>query len=326
MRNPAEKFIRLKRRGSRRPSYRGGQLAPHFPSLARLHETSPQLHMFTEDVRTGLMPYTRVEGSEKFSVSIGEDPAAIELMQSLAGRDPYSKEELVCAAVNDVGQRLSWHGRATYQIIADDSKSEIIRLRSCTPERLYRVPGFYIHHVPVADRKEFPSRFILVPKAQVWEVRIPDQLGGVNEYLRILTGLKRYKTSFPQFFVEDLRVEKTTLNFQSSEYIRYKKAVEARLTALWGWPSRDTSLDHETEYFHFYRTLTFRWAQAILRDHIIKELNDLFKRLNLNSEITLHGMPSPEFILDVRQQMTEGSISFVDAYEATSLFKLLQGG
>jgi len=118
--------------------------------------------------------------------------------------------------------------------------------------------------------------------------------------------------------MEDLSVGKS---YSSSEYIRYKKAMEARITSLWGWPSRDTSLSHRTEYYLLYRTLTFRCAQAILRTHIVDQLNLLLERLKFNSQITMCGIPTPEFILEMRQKMTKGSVSFMEALEATSLYK-----
>ena len=151
---------------------------------------------------------------------------------------------------------------------------------------------------------------------------MPSQLGGTKGYLRILGGLKRYKGTFPPFLQEDLHAQRANPNFQPSEYTRYKQAWMARLTIPWGWPRRDTSLNHETEFFHFYRTITFRWAQAILRDHIIDELNLLLKKLQINSQITIHGIPTPASILEIRQKMADGNISFAEAFEMTSLFVL----
>jgi hypothetical protein len=142
---------------------------------------------------------------------------------------------------------------------------------------------------------------------------------GAKEYLKILNGLKRYKSTFPPFVQEDLHAGRTTQHFDSKEYIRRREAREAHLTILWGWPRRDTSLNHQTEFFAFYRTITFRWAQSILREHIISEINLLFKRLKIESVIEIHGIPTPASILETRQKMVDGSISFEEAYKKTSL-------
>ena len=312
------------RRTSRLPSTRRGELAYHFPSLSDAHEIFPKCHMFMEDVRNGLMPYARISRPNGFSVSVGEDPALVELLQSLTRHDrAYCHEELLCDAVNEIGLHLSWHGRAIYQITPDETDPRIIRLRSCTPRRLYKIPGFFLHHVPLADREEFSSRFLVVARANVWDLGMPSQLGGTTGYLRLLKELKRNKGTFPSFFLEDLNTQGTTPpQFESSEYIRRRKARETRITNMWGWNRRDSSLDHETEFFHYYRTITFRWAQAILRDHIIAELNVLLKRLQLTSQIAIGGIPTPTAILEIRRQMTEGHLSFEEAFKRTSVFAL----
>ena len=107
----------------------------------------------------------------------------------------------------------------------------------------------------------------------------------------------------------------------SSSLITFdKEAQEARLTDSWGWNRRDPSLDHETEFFSFYRTITFHWAQAVLRNHIVDELNLFLKRLQLDSMITIQGLPTPDIILEVRGKMADGEISFTEAFKKTSVF------
>jgi hypothetical protein len=312
-----------RRRIPRSRSNQPGQLAHHFPSLSGSYEILPQSHMFMEDVRTGLIPYARMSSHGQFSASIGDDPAVAELLYSITNCDhAYSHEQLVCDSINKIVEKLSWFGRAIYQTEQDETDPRIIRLRSCTSQRLYKLPGFYIHHVPPPDQELFGSRFIVAPATTVWDLGMPEQLGGTKEYLRVLRGLKRYKGTFPQLFQEDLRSGHLTSHFHSSDYIRWREAHKAHLTSLWGWPRRNTALDHETEFFHFYRTITFRWAQAILRDHIITKINMLLQRLQIDSQITIQGLLSPASILEVRQQMTAGTISFGDAFEKTSIFSL----
>jgi hypothetical protein len=145
----------------------------------RLDEGFPHFHMFIEDVQNAVMPYAGFSRSGGFSVSIGEDPAAVELLQSLARNDhSYSPEALLCNAVNEIALPLAWHGRAVYQITPDETNDRIFRLRACTSKRLYKLPGYFVHHVPIADRKEFPFRFIVTSSINVWDVSMPSRLGG----------------------------------------------------------------------------------------------------------------------------------------------------
>ncbi len=119
-------------------------------------------------------------------------------------------------------------------------------MRSCTLERLYRLPGFYLQHVPFADREQFTERFLVAPSATVWDLCMPSQLGGTRRYLQIINGLKRNKGTFPSFFLEDLEAHRKVPRFDSSEYICRRAGRDARLTCLWGWNRRDSSLTLET--------------------------------------------------------------------------------
>ena len=64
-----------------------------------------------------------------------------------------------------------------------------------------------------------------------------------------------------------------------------------------------------------YRSVTLKWAQACMREHIIKELNQLFLRLQIDAEIVVKGLPTAWEILRIRKQMCEGKISFIKAFE-----------
>lgn len=299
---------------------RSGHLAYHFPSLSRSHK-GIETHMFTDDVRNGVMPYRNSESSDGYSVSFEENPGVTNVLTALShyGGSFYSKEDLLRHAVDEIALRLAWYGRAVYQICyIEDSKE--IDLKPCTLDRLYILLGFYIHHVPIGDREAFKSTFIVVSKRNVWELEMPAALGGAVQYRKILRGLKRYKGTLPLFMEEDLEAQRPNPHFNLSDYILRKEVNEARLTASWGWNRRDSSLKHETEFFHFYRTITFHWAQAVLRDHIINELNDLLKRLQIPSMITIQGVPTPDTILETRKKMLDGEVSFEQAYKMTSAF------
>jgi hypothetical protein len=99
------------------------------------------------------------------------------------------------------------------------------------------------------------------------------------------------------------------------EYVRNSEIYYDRITQTWGWNRRDWTQERSTEFFNFYRTITFRWAQAVLREHIIKEINDLLVRLNIGSMIVISGLPTSDEILEIRKEMLDGRISFGKAFD-----------
>ena len=61
-----------------------------------------------------------------------------------------------------------------------------------------------------------------------------------------------------------------------------------------------------------------KWAQAVLREHIVAELNGLLRELGLQAELVVQGLPTAVSVLSVRERMVRGEISFLEANEACS--------
>ena len=91
------------------------------------------------------------------------------------------------------------------------------------------------------------------------------------------------------------------------------------MTRKWGWNRRDFSQRNWTEFATFYRTITFKWSQARIREHILDEFNALLKRLGVKAELRITGLPNSGHILDLRNQMTEGLTSYAEATNAASI-------
>jgi hypothetical protein len=131
--------------------------------------------------------------------------------------------------------------------------------------------------------------------------------------------LKRFNNFGPNFWRSDLTSQIQTPIFNFQEYVMNVEKYCARVTRQWGWNRRDYSQRNTTEYFLFYRLITFKWAQAVLREHITTELNRLFLRLGLDSRIIVSGLPLPKDILRVRDDLTAGQIQFTEALNQVSI-------
>jgi hypothetical protein len=141
----------------------------------------------------------------------------------------------------------------------------------------------------------------------------------VFKYRRALQTLHQGSRTAPRFWQEDLARGTITRAFNFSEYRRETEICEARATRRWGWTRRDFIGNNWTEFALFYRLITFRWAQAILREHIVSELNSLFARLSIRSHLQLVGLPSANDVLQLRNAMIEGHVSYAKASEASSI-------
>lgn len=300
------------------------RIASHFPSLSHRDDIDINVHMFTEDVYLAVMPIAgRTEKHPLFSVSFeGEKQdceRAIELCISLAEYERHDPTSVLCDAVSQVATHLAWRGRAVYEIVQDEEDPLKCHLYGFTTQRLYRAPGCYIQWIPAADYDFFKKRFIILPSKDVWEISIPSILGGKRGYSRTLSRLRRFSHLGPAFWRSDLSFQKQTSGFNFQQYVLNSEIYYARATRRWGWTRRDYSQKNNTEFFTYYRIITFKWAQAILREHIINELNRLILRLRLDSKIVVSGLPSTQDILRVRYDLAEGKIRFADANDKVSI-------
>lgn len=304
----------------RRRSRPKGRAATHFPSFSKPDFVNPTVHMFIEDVHIAVMPIGgRTEKRTDFSVTFQGEPIECErakdLCLSLSRHRRYSDKELMCDVVDQITQYLAWYGRAVCEIIRDTDEIGKTYLLHFTPQRLYRIPGHYVQWVPSGDYELWKKRFIVIPSKDVWEISIPLILGGASSYRKILSGLRRFEHLGPRFWRGDLEKQKLTKHYDFMEYVRNSEIYYDRITQTWGWNRRDWTQERSTEFFNFYRTITFRWAQAVLREHIIKEINDLLVRLNIGSMIVISGLPTSDEILEIRKEMLDGRISFGKAFD-----------
>jgi hypothetical protein len=280
--------------------------------------------MFVEDVASGIVPFNVRSGATNFRAEIRGSSTttdrALLLLSSLGERGNENVNEVVAGSIGEIARNLSWFGRISYEIVHPREDRSIIFLSQFTPQRLFNLGRYWLQVVPKEDRQTLNRSLNWLPSARVWVISMPKLLGGYWGYRAILRSLHRFDSLGPRFWRNDLeRGMAPAPNFDFQEYRRQIELFEARITKRWGWNRRDFSGRNWTEFMLFYRILTFRWAQAVLREHIISELNGLFARLRIKAAVSVSGMPLPHEVPYLRNDMMVGNLSFIRAYEASSI-------
>ena len=253
----------------------------------------------------------RLEGTEE------ECAKASSLCIAIAHDDHYRPAENISDAVGSVLQELAFYGRSMFEITEDQGDLEH-SFQSLSPNYVW---GLFSYYLQIAPRGAWPyldRKYALLKKASIWQVDMPRELGGVRGFRRVLRKLSAWSSLGPGFVQEDLMKQQMPNEFIFGEYRRAHQVSLYRATKTWGWSCRDWSRDYITEFYQFHRHFTFKWAQAVLRDHIIRELNSLFSRLGIKAQIVVEGLSSPEDILKVREQMQAGLLDFAGATKAVS--------
>lgn len=272
--------------------------------------------MFQEDIYTGILPYHFTRDDESKIVIVGEDQEKLKLsalFDSLAHGHSYSTEDSARDALGQIALRLAHYGVALFEIVKNSENPSVV-LSSFNPDFAWRLPAFYLQIAPRYTWTRTDRKFAFLRRSDVWRVTLPPALVQVSQYRAILSELSAWSAMGPDFLGAELEEKRRfPSDFVVADYQRMLRVHQYRVTRRWGWIRRDWSLDYVTEFYQFYRFLTFRWAQAVLREHIVSELNTLTVRLNINAKIHLQKLASPNEILDIREKMKQGLLDFASA-------------
>lgn len=291
-------------------------VATHFPSLSRGPNVNPNIHMFTEDVPLAVMPIgCRSEKHKDFAVSLvggNEDrERATQLIGEIGRYDKHDVAGMVCDAIEEIARHLAWEGCAVFELIhGDDALQHICGF---TSKGLLRLPGFFLQIIPRGDWNLWKKKAVVVPSSRIWYLGMPSALGGRRGYRGILKRLGRFDHLGPEFWRQDLERGIQSRQFDFQRYVRNTEIYFGQVTKTWGWNRRDWSQQRCTEFFTFYKMIRFQWAQAVLREHIVAELNGLFARLGIKCELKVIGLPSSIDVLQTQRELAEGTITFATA-------------
>lgn len=299
-------------------------VARHFQSLnADQFAHNLNVHMFTEDVHLAVMPIEgRSRAKDEFSITLNGSKEECERAQQLIGNigrfDRHNLTGSISDAVDEIARRLSWEGCAVYEIIPDES--DVPYLYGFTSTNLLKLFGWFIQIIPKGDWELWGKKCALVHSSKIWRIEMPKSLGGRRGYVGIINRLKRFDLIGPKFWRVDLESSKQSDLYDFQMYNRKSEIYRSKVTRTWGWNRRDWSQERTTEFFCFYKQATFRWAQAVLREHIIAELNILLHRLGIECEIVVSGLPTTSEIQEIRRKLLTGELSFASAADKVSVF------
>lgn len=276
------------------------------------------LNMFVEDISYRIMPIGgESRYQKKFEVNVkGQDRNVIGALFSdfIDSYDLRVKERLISNLIREIGTILVRNGVCLFEITEMDDS---LYLSSFTSRNTYRIPFYFLQLIPKTDWDFFNKKFNLIPAKKVLEINLPDELGGKRKHEMRLKQLRTSDSHVPQFWQETL--QKNEVDFSFSEYRKNKDLNTLKIVKNWGWDKRGIAKDELNGFYKIYRTIQFAWSNAILREHIKKELNDIFLQLDLDIEIEVIGLPTAKEIKNVQERLIEEKINFEEAYDLISI-------
>lgn len=297
-------------------------MASHFPSLSIRSHMGLNAHMFSEDVHLAVMPIGGTSAQHPdFRANLeGDDEAVSAAKQILSNfvrnRRP-SLEQFLADVISKIAVSLAHEGRALYEMVLHENDDYSVR--RFTSRRLVRLPCYYFQLIPRGDWDLWGRKFSLLRATRVWKVEMPRSLGGPGGYRRLLKRLRRFDGLAPDFWREDMGRGKQSEGLDLAEYSLNSDIYINRVTRAWGWNRRDWTQKRSTECFLFYKLARFRRSQAVLRRHIVNELNGLLSRLDIECKISITGLPAESEIETVLRQLANGDIGFDAVSDAVTI-------
>lgn len=300
-------------------------------------------HMFSEDVHLAIMPIGgHSHTNPDFSVSINPHSDEMERLLGEAlptrnGYREYSLAETVCSFVDECAMTMASYGVAFYEkVIGVRPETDAplpFQFKWIHNPCIHKTFGFIWQFVPshiwrqqtqmgeLMLSENLPRRWSILTSRNVAVFQMPSALGGRAGFKRTLADLHHLgEAGTSQFVLEDMNSGGE--NRSGYDFAAHRLSQDehlARVTKQWGWMGRNMLRERITSFYQFHRSLVFEKAKAILREHIISELNrhlaDLGSRLGFDVQIVVSGLPSSSDCETAIDQLTAGKMQFKDVVE-----------
>jgi hypothetical protein len=273
--------------------------------------------MFTRDLPLGIMPVLR-RNDPDYQVTL--DPGgdeAVEWLLEFLDVGQYTRHELAAALedfMETAARYIGYQGEVFFEIVDVSDGKQRFQLAPMALGRVIRGPGGYYQPVPKADRKEIGKRFVRIPKDRVWHLKLPRSLGTPRQHRRMLRALGERSDPMPAFQLESMDLGRS-VGYDFSAHRRACDISVERATRRWGTIPSLWRVEGTTEYFLFSRRLSWKRAQAELREHALAELNAVLTRVDFPHSVSISGLPAPSEIETMIQRLGTGDVTVGEAMD-----------
>lgn len=277
--------------------------------------------IFTRDIHTGIVPY-RSSRKSTFKVQLSRKNQNLEnrLTDSFSigqyGGSNFT--DTITNAIEMLSQYLATFGEVYLEIVdtkkthkkgVTDKKLEF--LPSCTVLRIFNK---YIQLVPAKDWKRGEKKIYIIPADRIWHLKLPRELGTPRSHRKLLNKLKNLSVLMPEFSRIDGDLGYSAKYDSALHHDKKEQAVE-QLTVNWGSIPSLRQINHTTEYYYIVNRLRFAHSQALIREHVIEEINNLILRLGINNYIKIEGLSLALEIQNTICKLENGEIGFTEAVD-----------
>lgn len=292
-------------------------------------EDSMYVHMFLDDINLHIIPLRLSDSNERGIEIISNDEVvsqrAIHLLSepnrfdiNVQNTRPRHASTVLSEFIKAVSNDIALHGRSYWEI----GNIDISEPYQLSTPRLFWIAGDVtsrrrtVRQQIVRHEGGTHKRFdTVLPDREVQIFRLPRCLGTAREQRERVQVMFEASKIVPPFVEQSLSRLEEDPDFRYNDYSRAKFEALAKAMKEWGWIGRFWESKFTTEYYYFLCKVKFHRILAELRESILREINSLLKRLEIDCEIHLRGLKTAAEISEVLEQLKSGSISFGEAID-----------
>lgn len=302
----------------------------HYVKSEQLSDLSGYTYMLMEDLRLGIMPIAGRTANSNFAIIIKPPSDEIENLIRIGLKahrgEPSDITEAVCNFVKEAAHIIAYYGKVYYEIVlfyTNENKSKIdgFVFENIASYSLRKRMGSYCQFIPkrvIEERGDDLKRYISFNKDELLIIPFPIQMGGAKKMRRVVSDLQWIsKYSIPEFALKNMACQQQTKGYDFKTYTENQDVFLAKITRDLGWTARGLISERSLEFYQIYRYLEFQKTKAILRNHIIKSLNNTLifigDKMAFKAEIEVNGLLSPQDYDRNIEKLIEGSLGFSEA-------------
>ena len=280
-------------------------------------------HMFLEDVRNFILPYSpRNESYVEFS---SKDKSVLEKILVIFSQNPFGNYSL------DARDAIEEFIRKSAAYLASSGKvyCEVIQIMLAPTKdqgileegellALDFIPGkvikFFVWYVQIARtlNSKWP-KIIFLPSSQVRTLQLPKVFGHPRDQRLLINTLNNSGQPIPGFLQNSNKNPFEDKEVDFLEFNHNQDILSVAATTRWGWPGRGLYDQKALDYFILLRRLRFAYSLSILRDYLLHEINEFLKISNVDCNVNFVGLQSSEGIRSALESLEAGKISFEEA-------------
>lgn len=277
---------------------------------------SSETSMLIDDVELSCLPLPNSSRNE-YKVNLIATDSRCEGLLINAIETQYSRENLANSIYEFFKQCVSvllTYEYAGYEIIyfsTDDGKIDSFWLSLIVPSAFIIKKDAFQQYVPleIANELNLKTQYIVLPKENVLLFELPEYIK--PNYQQMMESLAFLgENLYPKFALENMY--NPTIPFSQSDYFLSREIALAKATKEIGWNSRDYSNEHKFEHYVWQRELRFYKFLCILRETILKTLNNGLKRigkkLEFEAELIVEGLPTTQDVENATEKLSKGEI------------------